>query len=115
MAVGTALATEAWALLAAISVVFAVIYHFIILDEEIKLREIFGEPYLKYCSLVPRFFPRPVPAAAEELSQVNPEPSYRNYDWALSSKNKAYEAYATFLALIGVVSLCAWAWQRFGA
>lgn len=113
MAVGTALAVEAWVLLAAASILFAVIYHFIITDEEIKLREIFGAPYIRYCELVPRFFPRPWPASRAALAEVNPEPSYSRYDWALSMKNKSYESYATFAGLISVVTVCAWLWQRF--
>lgn len=112
MALGTAAAVGAWALLALASVLFAVIYHFIILDEEIKLREIFGAPYLKFCSLVPRFFPRPWPASSHALTEVNPEPSYRVYDWALSMKNKSYESYASFAGLIAFVWLCALAWQH---
>ena len=114
MALGTALAVGAWALLVFCSVAFAMIYHFIILDEEIKLREIFGAPYLAYCALVPRFFPRlwPGPRGFEQkLAQVNPEPGYRGYDWRLSMRNKAYEAYASFAGLIGFVVLCAWAWR----
>jgi hypothetical protein len=113
MALGTALAIGAWWLLGISSVLFAVIYHFIILDEEIKLREIFGEPYLKYCSLVSRFFPQPWPASRESLAQVNPEPDYQRYNWPLSMKNKAYEAYATFVALMAFVALCAWLWNAF--
>jgi protein-S-isoprenylcysteine O-methyltransferase Ste14 len=113
MALGTALAVEAWALLAASSVLFALIYHFIILDEEIKLREIFGEPYIKYCTLVSRFFPRPWPASRAALSLVNPEPDYHKYSWPLAMKNKAYEAYASFVGLIAVVALIAWVWEHF--
>jgi protein-S-isoprenylcysteine O-methyltransferase Ste14 len=113
MALGTALAVQAWALLALGSVLFAVIYHFIILDEEIKLREIFGAPYVQFCSVVPPFFPRPWPASSAALQQINPEPAYHAYDWKLSMKNKSYEAYATFAGLIAFVWLCSFVWQRF--
>jgi hypothetical protein len=112
MAVGAALAIEAWALLAFITVVFAVLYHFIILDEENKLRQIFGEPYRKWCSLVPRFFPRPWPASAEALDEVNPSREHRRFDWPLAMRNKAMEAYWSFAGLIGFVALVAWAWKR---
>ena len=115
MALGTALAVEAWVLLALCSVLFGLIYHFIILDEEIKLREIFGDPYRKYCMLVPRFFPQPWPASGMELNQVNPEQTYQQYSWELAMKNKAYEAYASFAGLIGFVAICAFAWQRFAS
>jgi protein-S-isoprenylcysteine O-methyltransferase Ste14 len=112
MAVGTVWAIGNLPLLAAITVLFAAIYHYIILDEETKLRGIFGAPYLKYCTLVPRFFPRPWPATSEALAQVNPEPSHREYDWALSTRNKAYEAYVSFAGLIGFVALMAYVWRR---
>lgn len=112
MAVGTAWAIEAWWFLGVVSVLFAVIYHYIILDEETKLQRIFGESYLTYCSLVPRFFPRPWPASQKRLTAVNPEMAHHHYDWALSMKNKAYEAYASFAGLIGLVALIAFGWQR---
>jgi len=119
MAVGTTLAIENYPMLGALSVLYAVLYHYIILDEETKLQRIFGEPYSIYCANVPRFFPRLLPplwpASRAELQKVNPEPAHARYDWALSMKNKAYEAYATFAALIGFVALLAWGWQRFGA
>jgi hypothetical protein len=113
MALGTAWSVEAWTLLAVATVLFAIIYHYIILDEETKLRRIFGAPYEKYCSLVPRFFPRPWRASMTALSEVNPETTHHHYDWALSNKNKAYEAYVSFAALIGLVAGIAWAWQQF--
>lgn len=115
MAVGTAWAIEAWWFLAAVTVLFAVIYHYIILDEETKLHRIFGESYTRYQALVPRFFPRPWPASRTKLAaEVNPEVAHHSYDWPLSMKNKAYEAYASFAGLIGFVALVAWGWQRFG-
>lgn len=113
MAVGTALAAQTWIVLALASVIFAVIYHYIILDEEIKLRELFGAPYLRYCELVPRFFPRLIPANRKALLEVNPETAHLNYDWILSRKNKAFEAYVTFAALIGTVWGIAHLWTFF--
>ena len=44
MAIGTATAITQWPLVAFATVVFAVIYHYIILDEEVKLRSLFGQP-----------------------------------------------------------------------
>lgn len=117
MAVGTALAAQAWIVLALASVIFAIIYHYIILDEEIKLRELFGQPYLRYCELVPRFFPRvfpfPWPASRGALAEVNPEAAHLEYDRSLARKNKAYEAYVTFAALIGTVWGIAQIWSRY--
>jgi hypothetical protein len=115
MALGTALAVENWWLLGICTVVFAVIYHYIILDEETKLVRIFGEPYTLYCTLVPRFFPRPLPAAKTALASVNPETSHTQFSRELAAKNKAYEAYLTFAALIGFISIAAFAWQRFAS
>jgi protein-S-isoprenylcysteine O-methyltransferase Ste14 len=112
MAVGVLLAIESWIPLAVVSVVFGAIYHFIIFDEEVKLKRIFGEPYLLYLNSVPRFFPRPWKPAKAVLLQINPEENHLKYDWALSRKNKWYEAYATFFALMAWVSLAAWAWTH---
>lgn len=114
MALGTALSIQAWALLGACTVLFAVIYHYIILDEETKLRRIFGDPYVAYCTLVPRFFPRPWRASRDALMAVNPETSHHSYSRELSRKNKDYEAYLSFIGLIGFVALVAMAWHLGG-
>lgn len=111
MAVGTALAIENWWLLASTTVFFAAIYHYIILDEETKLQKIFGEPYLRYCEAVPRFFPRFWPADAKTLQSINPESTHHHYSRELALKNKAYEAYASFAGLIAFVTIVAYLWQ----
>ena len=112
MALGTAWSIENYWLLGIITVLFAAIYHYIILDEEVKLARIFGAPYTAYCAAVPRFFPRPWPASSKSLDPVNPDPEHRHYSHALAQKNKAFEAYYSFLALIGFVALIAWGWQK---
>lgn len=112
MAVGTAWAIGQWVILGVLTVGFAAIYHYIILDEEVKLQGIFGAPYDRYRQLVPRFFPRPWPAARQKLQEVNPEPAHHEFDRQLARKNKAYEAYVTFLAMIGLVAVAAFFWQR---
>ncbi|MGK5086578.1 isoprenylcysteine carboxylmethyltransferase family protein [Bdellovibrionota bacterium FG-2] len=112
MAIGTALAVENYVLFGVSSALFAVIYHFIVLDEEEKLQRIFGEPYSHYCALVPRFIPRLIPLKAEQLDLVNPDRTHRRYSFAITMKNRAYEAYAAFAALIGFVWLVAAVWQR---
>jgi hypothetical protein len=115
MAVGVIWSIENYALLAFVTVTFAAVYHYIILDEETKLARIFGDSYAQYCGLVPRFFPRPFPARTKALAQVNPEPSHRAYSWELSMKNRAYEAYLSFIGLIGFAALCAYVWARFSS
>jgi len=119
MAIGTALAIEAWPLLAVVTVLFAIIYHYIILDEETKLAGIFGQPYEIYSQSVPRFFPRIwpplMPAPRAILLKVNPEEAHLNFNWELGMKNKAYEAYVSFVGLLGFVALVAIAWKRFSA
>ncbi len=105
MALGVALSIEAWALLAASTVLFAIIYYYIIIDEETKLRVIFGEPYAEYTRLVPRFFPRPWPASRTALNAVNPEPAHRKFSRELAKKNKAHESFVSFVGLIGFVSI----------
>lgn len=117
MAVGVALAIQNWWLLGTLSILYVVIYHYIILDEETKLERIFGEPYLVYKRSVPRFFPRLIPPftpSSEVLAQVNPERSHQDFSWDLAIKNKAYEAYVSFAGLVGGVALIAWLWQRAG-
>ena len=114
MAVGTAAAIGNIWLLAAVTFLFAGIYHYIILDEETKLIRIFGEPYNVYCKVVPRFFPRPLPASKASLTEVNPDLSQHPFSWDLAVKNKAYEAYASFAGLIGFVTLAAYAWRTLG-
>ncbi|MEN9723169.1 MAG: hypothetical protein RJB38_1155 [Pseudomonadota bacterium] len=111
MALGATMAVGQWALLVVLSVAFALIYHFIILEEEIKLERIFGAPYLEYCKLVPRFFPRPWPASEEKLKSVNPEAEHLVFSSELARKNKAFEAYATFAVLIAFTSLAAFIWK----
>jgi protein-S-isoprenylcysteine O-methyltransferase Ste14 len=109
MAVGVLWAIGSYWLLAATTVLFAAIYHYIILDEETKLHRIFGEPYQQYCDVVPRFFPRlwpPFwPADHAALSTVNPEESHHRFSWDLAIKNKAYEAYATFADRVAVAAV----------
>ncbi len=111
MAVGVTLSIENRWLLAAVSVFFALIYHYIILDEETKLQKIFGGPYLTYCSAVPRFFPRPWPAAKRTLLQINPEKEHLHYSVEIAMKNKAYESFVSFVGLVGIVMLAAYTWK----
>lgn len=111
MALGTALAIENWLLLAVLSLAFAIIYHFVILDEEEKLQKLFGKPYELYCETVPRFFPAIWFPSRRLLNEVNPNQNYRRFDAELAKKNKAHEAFLAFAGLIGFVTLIAFLWK----
>ena len=111
MAVGVSWAIGNTLLLLVVTVFFAAIYHFIILDEENKLIRIFGAPYLKYCQVVPRFVPRPCPAKRSALLDINPEQQSLCYSWEIAIKNKAYEAYASFVGLLALLLISAYFWQ----
>ncbi len=108
MAVGSALAIENRQLLLLVSVLFALVYHFIILDEEQKLRQIFGDRYALYCQLVPRFRPALWPAKKSQLQQINPQVSHLHFHLQLALKNKAYEAFLSFAGLMAFVGLVAY-------
>jgi protein-S-isoprenylcysteine O-methyltransferase Ste14 len=113
MAIGAALAVSNYWLLILVTIIFAAIYHFVIVQEEERLDVIFGASYHRYAALVPRFFPRPFPVSKAALKEVNPEESHFRFSWDLSRKNKAYEAYASFFGLIGVMVLVAFIWKEF--
>ncbi len=112
MAVGTAWAAGNVSLLLTASILFALVYHFIILDEETKLHKIFGDAYAKYQAFVPRFFPRPLPAARDVLRQINPEESHHHFSGRLAHQNKAYESYLTAAALVAWVWVAAFLWAK---
>lgn len=113
MALGIVLSLQTWVWFLILCVSFAVVYHYIILDEEVKLKRIFGEPYTLYCTLVPRFFPRLWPAKAQALMVVNPEMNQHAFSYELAVKNKANEAYYSFLGLVAWVVIAAYFWQNF--
>lgn len=111
MAIGTAIAISNWWLAAIVSIAFAMVYHYIILDEETKLEQIFGKAYRAYCQVVPRFLPRPFPPKKKVLLKINPTKSHLSFSPKLAKENKAYEAYLTFAALMGFVTLLAFLWR----
>lgn len=110
MAIGAALSVQAYPLFLAGSVLFAVVYHFIILDEETKLAKFFGDAYVGYSGLVPRFFPRLTPAPAAQLLAINPDPEHHRFSRELARKNKWHEPFLTFFALVAALYVVAWAW-----
>jgi protein-S-isoprenylcysteine O-methyltransferase Ste14 len=111
MAVGASIAIERIGLTVFLALAFGILYHYIILDEETKLREIFGEPYLKYCQAVPRFFPWRGKASSEELQTINPDLSHHRFSHELANRNKAYEAYVSFIGVLVLLTLVAWLWS----
>lgn len=54
-----------------------VAFSIVIRTEEAFLKGTFGAPYVKYCSEVPRFFPRPSLFQDEERLSVKPDRVYR--------------------------------------
>jgi len=115
MAFGTAIAIENMWLAILVLALFGLVYHFIILDEETKLRNQFGESFEKYCVIVPRFFPRLTPPSYKALLALSRSGIPAKFDWAIARKNKAYEAYLAFAALIGFVTVIALVWGYFTA
>jgi protein-S-isoprenylcysteine O-methyltransferase Ste14 len=55
---GAALVYESWALLGYAAAFAIVMYLFVVVHEEPTLRATFGEPYVRYCERVRRWWPR---------------------------------------------------------
>lgn len=106
MAVGTALLARSPLLLLFTTVGFAIVYQFVIDDEEVKLKNALGQDYFRYLGKVPRFFPligRLSEKEALDLSRNNA--AALKFDAPLAMKNKAYEAVLAGVALVGFVYL----------
>jgi amino acid transporter len=106
MLIGASIAVDAWFLAAASSIVFAVVYHCVILDEEEKLERIFGEPYRLYLQTVSRFFPQLWPPQRTALLAINPVESHLKFSWALTRENRAHP-WVSFIAIIGFLWIVA--------
>ncbi len=65
--VGAALLTRNWALVL-LAALYAAQLALQLPLEERELRERFGDPYRRYCGLVPRFIPRTTPVRRRDLS-----------------------------------------------
>jgi hypothetical protein len=100
MALGATLSVGAYGLTAIMAVVFFFNYHFVIQHEEAKLPSYFGDAYLEYCNLVPRFLPRLTAPGRGELEKINSSPEVYRFSMSLANQNRAFEAYASFIALI---------------
>lgn len=114
IAIGVAWSTENYVLLAVISIFYALIYHFIIVQEEDKLLRLFGKSYKRYCAKVPRFFPRPFPISESDALEVNPDTEILRFSFKQAWKNKAYEAYAAFIAFAAFLWGMSWIWKTIG-
>jgi hypothetical protein len=100
MALGATLSVGAYGLTVAMAIVFFFNYHYVIQHEEAKLPSYFGNAYLEYCSLVPRFLPRLSSPSRVELEKINAAPEVYRFSMSLANQNRAFEAYASFVALI---------------
>lgn len=114
MAVGATISVGAMGLALVMAVVFFFNYHYVIEHEEKKLPDYFGESYLQYCALVPRFFPRWNAPPKEELLKINPDPVVYSFSMSLAKENKAFEAYASFFGVILGMSLLVFVKRNFG-
>lgn len=114
MGIGAFVAVDAYILGVLMAIWFTVNYGFVIEHEEEKLPRYFGDPYLKYKTLVPRFFPsiRPVLFNKKKFLEINPDPVIYRFSFSLAMKNKAYEAIVSFvgimLGLYGIAMLRTW-------
>ncbi len=113
MALGAAMAAEQIGFVLIFCVSFLAIYHYVILEEEEKLKRMFGKSYVTYTQSVPRFFPRLWPLSKANALSINPDASSLKFSWSIAWKNKAYEAYAAALATVGLIWLIAYIWKTF--
>jgi len=111
MAIGAAIAVQSWLFLLFATIFFYIMHDAVIRREEKFLTELFGAPYLRYCQLVPRLLPRLAPAVRGQLNEVNPSTTHFHFSWKLAMQNRAYDAYAAFIALVGFLALAAYVWQ----
>jgi protein-S-isoprenylcysteine O-methyltransferase Ste14 len=105
MAVGILWAVQLWVLLAITAGFFLSVYHFVILDEETKLRKLFPQTFDSYCQKTPRVIPSPYSIVRAFRSKGE------QFSWSLASKNKAFEAILSFVGLVGFTAVVAFLWQ----
>lgn len=114
MAFGATLSVGAPILALVLGFVFFLTYHYVIEHEEQKLPSYFGDSYLRYCELVPRFWPRFSAPSRDELLKINPDAEVYTFSMPLAKKNKAFEAYITFVGLIVAMTLLVWVKAKLG-
>ncbi len=71
--VGFGLAVGLPTLAAALAVLFGLLYPAVVAEEEVRLREIFGEPFNRYCEKTPRWIPDW--SLYQELQTINVSPA----------------------------------------
>lgn len=108
MAAGAIWAVSTWWVAALATLAFSLNYYYVIEFEESKLPQYFGQAYLRYCELVPRFWPNLIPPKREELLKINNKPETYVFSWSLAMHNKAFEALWSFVGLIAGVALVVW-------
>jgi protein-S-isoprenylcysteine O-methyltransferase Ste14 len=108
LTLGSAIAVYSPWLVAVYCVLFFMVYHFIILNEEKRLQDKFPGIFILYCQKVPRYFPLwPTPANLEQElrhDRVN-SPTFST---ALIKENKGYEGFFTFLGLVVFIFTVRW-------
>jgi hypothetical protein len=114
MALGATLSVGAYLLTALMAVVFFFNYHYVIQHEEAKLPSYFGNAYLAYCNLVPRFIPRVLSPPRQDLEKINADPEVYRFSLSLAHQNRAFEAYASFVALILGMALLVFVKSKLG-
>ena len=111
MAMGATLSVGAYVLAVIMGFVFFLNYHYVIEHEEKKLPSYFGQSYLDYCKVVPRFLPRFTPAPRDQLLQINNDPEIYSFNFPLAIKNKAFEAFYSFVGIMVGMVLLVWVKQ----
>ena len=114
MGLGATLSVGAYPLTGLMAVVFFFNYHYVIQHEEAKLPSYFGNAYLEYCNLVPRFLPRWSSPPKGALEKINSEPEVYRFSMSLAQKNRAFEAYVSFVAIIVGMALLVFIKSKMG-
>jgi hypothetical protein len=109
MVFGATISVSAYLLAVIAGFILFLNYHYVIAHEESKLPDYFGESYLTYCKLVPRFWPQFSSPELSKLEQINPEPVGYSFSFSLAKQNKAFEAYVSFVAIIAGMYLLVFA------
>lgn len=112
MAAGAIWAVSTWWVSLLVTLLLSLNYYYVIEFEESMLPQYFGEAYLKYCGLVPRFWPRLSFPSKNELLQINSNEAVYRFSWSLAMKNRAFEAVWSFIGLIFGISLVYWIKQQ---